>query len=99
MQTVADVHNDAAARQRAQARMVARHQTPKPEIPGDYGCAGNCSQPAPEPPSGSRLHKKAVPEFFVGSRLHPTHTYTILVSAVVVGALALYAATATTKRR
>ncbi len=97
MQTTADVHNDTAARQQATAHTVATHKTIQPEIPGDYGCAGTCSQPPPPHPPGSRLKKRAVPEFFSG-RLPVSYYaagpdqiyyYTIVGAAIAIACLGL----------
>lgn len=102
MQTVADVHNDTAARQRATAHTVATHKTIQPEIPGDYGCAGTCSQPPPAHPQGSRLKKRTIPEFFSG-RLpangpDPIHYYTIIGAAIAVACLGLLTANVARRR-
>lgn len=95
MQTVSDVHNDTAARQRFTAHAVATHKTLKPEIPGDYGCAGTCSQPPPSVPAGSRLQKKTVPEFFATATPQSTSYYTV----VLVAALVAYVGLTTIKWR
>jgi hypothetical protein len=93
MQTLTDVHTQAAAAQKNQARTVATHKTAKPEIPSDWGCAGTCSQPPPAAPAGSKLQKRQVPEFFapyeVSHGPHPVHITTIVATVAVITGLTL----------
>jgi len=42
-----------ASWQKEQASRVTSYTPPKPEIPNDGMCAGNCSQAVPPPPAGS----------------------------------------------
>ena len=42
-----------AAWQNEQAKRVSAYTPPKPDIPNDGMCAGDCSQSVPPPPAGS----------------------------------------------
>jgi hypothetical protein len=102
MQTIADIHVQAAIAQKKQARTIATHKTAKPEIPTDWGCAGQCSQPPPSAPAGSHLQKRPIPEFFTDfpSDIHPTHATVILATAaLIVGMAALVTATRSRRHR
>lgn len=50
MFSVADAVKSRHATQSAQAKSM---QVPAPQLPGDYGCAGFCEHPVPEPPASA----------------------------------------------
>jgi hypothetical protein len=51
--------------QRQQSDRVSTHKPIKPAIPGNYGCAGECSAPPPPHPPGTEHFENPFPREWI----------------------------------
>jgi len=65
-----------------QKARVTSYKPQKPEIPGTYGCAGDCSNPAPAPP-GQELFRD------INTPLGNTYVLVLGVAAALYAVIAL----------
>ena len=59
--TMKELYSSTSGRLTTQRDRVATHWAPQPEIPGEYGCAGECTTPPPAFPLESFTDPGASP--------------------------------------
>ncbi len=72
--------NSAFAWHSQQQTRVTRYKAPKHEIPTDWNCAGECSQPVPDPPV----------EAFRNASTGPAASLLVVLSIVTLAFIGMY---------